>query len=173
MTVQPSPVRYSTLSKWLHWGSVLLVAGLVGAGLFMTSLEDGNAQKLMMYRTHGVIGLLIVLVTLARMVIRWREPKPLPEGMTAAWNIWLYRLTHWGIYLVLLALGFSGMGTLTLNGVTSFNVDPATLDRSVPTIQGHFLFSRLVIALVVLHVGGVLRHQFTKSKVLSRMGLNL
>lgn len=167
------PFEFSTLSKWLHWGSLVLLVGMAAGGTLMTGLEDGDPQKLLMYRVHGTIGLLIVLATLARIVIRLRRRQPVPEGMTEKWNIWLHDIVQWGIYIVLLGLGLSGMGTLSLNGVTSFTVDPAALNREVPTIQGHFLMTRLYIALVLLHVGGVLRHQFTKSNILRRMGLNL
>lgn len=167
------PFEFSTLSKWLHWGSLLLLFGMAAAGTIMTSLEDGNPQKLLMYRTHGTIGLLTVLATLARIVIRLRRPQPTPEGMTERWNILLHDAVQWGIYIVLLGLGISGMGTFALNNMSAFTADPAALDRTVPTIQGHFLMTRLLLVLVVLHVGGVLRHQFTRSNILRRMGLNL
>jgi cytochrome b561 len=62
---------------------------------------------------------------------------------------------------------------ITMNNMTAFTADPATLDRTIPTIQGHFLLTRLYLVLVVLHVAGVLRHQLTRSNVLRRMGLNL
>lgn len=165
--------EFSTLSKWLHWGSMVLLAVMVVAGLRMVNLEDGDPQKLLIYRVHGITGMLIVLATLARIVIRLRKPQPIPEGMTEKWNIWLHNIIQWGIYLVLLGIGISGTGTLALNNMTAFSADPAILDRTVPTVQGHFLMTRLFLVLVVLHVGGVLRHQFTRSNILRRMGLNL
>ena len=167
------PFEFSTLSKWLHWGSLFLVFGLVVAGTIMVGLEDGDPMKMTVYRTHGTIGLLIVLATLARIVIRLRRPQPIPEGMTEKWNIWLHGIIQWAIYAVLLGIGISGMVTLALNNMTAFTADPGALDRTVPTIQFHFLMTRLYIALVILHVGGVLRHQFTRSNVLRRMGLKL
>ena len=173
MNTPVRPFEFSTLSKWLHWGSLVLLFGMAAAGTIMTSLQDGNPQKLMMYRTHGTIGLLMALATLARIVIRLRRRQPAPEGMTEKWNLWLHDAVQWGIYLVLLGLGISGMGTFALNNMTAFSADPAALDRSVPTIQGHFLMTRLLLVLVFLHVAGVLRHQFTRSNILRRMGLNL
>lgn len=167
------PFEFSTLSKWLHWGSLVLLFGLVAAGTLMVGLEDGDPMKMTVYRTHGMIGLLIVLVTLVRIVIRLRSPQPTPEGMTEKWNIWLHGIIQWAIYIVLLGIGLSGMGTLALNNMTAFTADPGVLDRTVPTIQGHFLMTRLFLVLVLLHVGGVLRHQFTRSNILRRMGLKL
>jgi len=168
-----SNFEFTTLSKWLHWGSMFLLVALGLAGTVMAGFDDGNPQKMLMYRVHGTIGILIVLVTLVRIVIRLRSPQPTPEGMTEKWNIVLHGVIHWGIYIGLLGTGVSGMGTFALNGTTAFTADPATLDRTVPTIQGHFLMTRLLLALVVLHVAGVLRHQFTRSNILRRMGLNL
>lgn len=165
--------EFSTLSKWLHWGSLVLLMGMVVAGTTMVGLEDGDLQKMLIYRVHGTIGLLIALATLVRIVIRLRSPQPTPEGMTEKWNIWLHDIIQWGIYIVLLAIGISGMGTFALNNTTAFTADPAALDRTVSTIQGHFLLTRLYLALVVLHVAGVLRHQFTRSNILRRMGINL
>jgi cytochrome b561 len=167
-----SQPKYTPLSRWLHWVSSLLIFGMLGAGLFMVSLPDGEPQKLIMYRTHGTLGLLLVLATVARAIIRWRSPQPLPAGL-ASWNQVLYKATHWAIYLVLIALGLAGMGALALNGVTSFGVDPAALNRDFAPFQGHFLFSRLLIVLVLLHLAGVLLYQFTKGDVTSRMGLKL
>lgn len=174
MSKTPSQTfEFSTLSKWLHWGSMFLLIALMLAGTTMVGLADGDPQKAVIYRLHGIIGLLIVLSTLARIVVRLRRPHPAPERMTEKWNIWLHDIIQWGIYLVLLGIGVSGITTLALNNTTAFTVDPATLDRTVATTQGHFLLTRLYLVLVVLHVAGVLRHQFTRSNVLRRMGLNL
>ena len=167
------PFEFSTLSKWLHWGSMLLLVVMVIAGTNMVNLEDGDPQKLLIYRVHGITGMLIVLLTLVRIAIRLRKPQPIPEGMTEKWNIWLHSIIQWGIYIVLLAIGLSGTGTLALNDMTAFSADPALLNREVSTVQGHFVLTRLFLALFVLHVGGVLRHQFTRSNILRRMGLKL
>lgn len=171
--ISSKPFEFSSLSKWLHWGSMILIIGLVLAGTTMAGLEDDASQKMIMYRIHGVIGLLIVLFTLIRIFMRLRRKQPTPEGMTEKWNIILHDVIQWGIYIVLLGLGLSGMGTFALNDMTAFTADSAVLDDTVPTIQGHFLMTRLFLLLAVLHIGGVMRHQFTRSNILNRMGLNL
>lgn len=165
--------EFSTLSKWLHWGGMVLTLALLIAGTTMVGLDDEEAQKMAVYRVHGIIGLLILLTTIARIIIRVRRPQPVPEGMTEKWNIWLHDIIQWAIYVVLLAIGLSGMGSLALNSMTAFSVEPAGLDRTFPTFQGHFVLTRLYILLIFLHVAGVLRHQLTRSNVLRRMGLNL
>jgi len=167
------PFEFSALSKWLHWGIMFLLLAQIVAGISMEGLADSDPQKMMILRVHGVSGLLIVLTTLIRIVIRLRSPQPTPEGMTEKWNIRLHGIIQWAIYIILLGLGISGMGTLALNNMTAFTADPAALDRTVPTIRGHVLMLLLCLVLVLLHVAGVLRHQFTRSNVLRRMGLKL
>jgi len=164
--------EFSTFSKWLHWGGMFLVILLIIAGTIMVNLDDGSPQRALIYRLHGIIGMLIVLSTLARIVIRLRHSQSIPEGMTDKWNIWLHGIVQWGMYLVMLGLGISGTATLALNNTTAFTVDPSILDRTIATVQGHFVLTRLFIVLVVLHVAGVMRHQLTRSDVLRRMGLN-
>jgi len=166
------PYEFSALSKWLHWGTMLLLIGLMVAGTLMVGLDDAASQKVMLYRAHAAIGLLIVLATAVRIFIRLRSPQPTPEGMTEKWNIWLHGIIQWSMYIVLLAIGLSGMGTYALNSTTPFTVDLAVFDRTVPTIQGHFLLTRLLLVLVFLHIAGVLRHQFTRGNVMRRMGVN-
>jgi cytochrome b561 len=167
------PFEFSALSKWLHWGSALLIVLMAVAGVSMVGLADGDPLKMVIYRFHGITGLLIVLLTLARIVIRLRSPQPTPEGMTEKWNLWLHGIVQWAIYIVLLGIGISGVGTLALNNMTAFTVDPAVLDRAVPSIQGHFLMTRLLLLLIFLHVAGAVRHQLTRGNILRRMGLNL
>lgn len=173
VTSDTTPFEFSALSKRLHWGSMVFLVGLMAVGTAMVGLEAADPQKMILYRLHGVIGLLIVLATLARIVIRVRSPQPTPEGMTEQWNIWAHTVIQWGLYAVLLGIGLSGMGTFTLNNTTAFTADPALLDRTVPTVQGHFLMTRLYLLLTALHVVGVLRHQLTRSNVLRRMGLDV
>lgn len=167
------PFEFSTLSKWLHWGSLFLLTVMMVAGLTMTNMEDGDPLKMTIYRLHAVTGLLIILLTLARIVIRLRRPQPTPEGMTEKWNIWLHGIIQWALYLVLLAIGFTGLGNLSLNDMTVLTADPAGMDRTVSSIRGHFVLTRLLLLLVAVHVAGAIRHQLFHSNILRRMGLNL
>lgn len=64
------------------------------------------------------------------------------------------------------------LGAYALNSTTPFTVDLGVFDRTVPTIQGHFLLTRLLLVLVFLHIAGVLRHQFSRGNVMRRMGVN-
>ena len=57
--------------------------------------------------------------------------------------------------------------------MTVLTADPADMDRTVSSIRGHFVMTRLLLVLVGVHVAGALRHQFTRSNILRRMGLNL
>lgn len=173
MSDTPSqPFEFSTLSKWLHWGTLFGLFAEFLVGISMDRIANTDPIKIMVLRSHAVFGALIVFATVARIVIRLRTPQPTPEGMTERWNIWLHRAVQWAIYIVLLAVGITGLGTLVLNHMTFFNADPAMLSRAVPTMRPHVLFVLVGILLVFIHVVGAIRHQLTHSNILRRIGLN-
>jgi cytochrome b561 len=70
-------------AKALHWITALLVLGLLGVGLWMTGLPLGFT-KLYAYAWHKWIGLVVLLLTAARLLWRWRHPPPPLPGSIAA-----------------------------------------------------------------------------------------
>jgi cytochrome b561 len=42
MKKKTQPFEFSTLPKWLHWGSLVMLLGLMAASTFMVELEDGD-----------------------------------------------------------------------------------------------------------------------------------
>ena len=87
---------------------------------------------------------------------------------------WLSRLVHGLLYLSIFLLAASGIATLVFSGAV-----PALLgEGSLPSFAGvpprlvHGLASKLMIALVVLHVAAALYHQFIRrDRLLGRMGI--
>ncbi len=163
---------YNRVAQILHWLSALLIIGLALGGLVMVRLGESVALKTTMYRTHAFMGTTVLLLTLARIV--WifvgKRPSPLPmprwEQLAFTWN-------HRLLYVIILALAFSGIGMLVLSGVS---LPPTTLTpadiQDVPPRAGHFIFSRLFIALFIMHVAGVFYYQFSKGDTLGRMGVS-
>jgi cytochrome b561 len=164
--------NYNRVAQILHWLSALLIIGLAFGGLVMVRLGDSVAVKTTMYRTHAFIGTLVLLLTIGRIVWMFvgKRPSPLPmprwEALAFLWN-------HRLLYVIILALAFSGIGMLALSGVSlpPTGLTPADIQDVAPR-AGHSLFSKLFIALFIMHVAGVLYYQFTKGDTLGRMGVN-
>src|SRR6185369_13928945 len=84
-------VGYDPLAKALHWITALLVLGLIGLGLWMVDLPI-SLTKLLAYGWHKWIGLVVLVLTIVRLLWRWRAPPlPLPDTVAA----WHRRLAPW------------------------------------------------------------------------------
>ncbi|MFV0244976.1 MAG: cytochrome b [Qingshengfaniella sp.] len=146
-----SPAGYSIAQKALHWAVVFLIAAQYllfdGVGrTFNMLLRDGVAGYDVTMIGHIVIGVAILLASLARLALRLRHGAPaLPEGQ----HPMLARLAHGAhmlLYILLLALPISGLiawfGALGGMG------------------EVHGVLTSALLAVIALHVAGALAHQF-------------
>ena len=156
---------YHPLAKGLHWLSALLVLGLLAVGLWMTDLPFG-LLKLQVFGWHKWIGLVVLLLTLLRLVWRWRSPPPpLPSAMLA-WQRRLAPVSHWSLLALLLALPVSGWLMSSAGGVTVYWFGylkmPDLVARNQQLFetlrQLHHLLAFALMALLALHVMAVLHH---------------
>lgn len=156
---------YPATAKALHWLTALAVFGLLGVGLWMTGLPIG-LQKLQVYNWHKWIGLVVLALTAARLLWRWRHPPPpLPDAVTR-WERALAPIGHWALLFLLLAMPASGwlMSSAAGVGVSWFGVLP--LPNPVPPNpylfemlrSVHFVLSRCLIVVVALHIAAVFHH---------------
>jgi cytochrome b561 len=122
-----------------------------------------------LFTWHKTVGATILILSLARLA--WRlmhKPPPFPESLprweriAAVWN-------HRAFYLLLIALPLTGLATISSghSGTTKLAGGiPLPLIPGLPDSAGdglgetHELLVYVTIALVVLHVGAALKHQF-------------
>lgn len=172
--MKSTPTAYGRLAVWLHWISALLILGMAPIGFVMVRMPDGAAGQQLLYRGHIFLGLLVSLLTIGRVVWRVIDRTPdLPAGLQGL-QAWLYRGVHYGLYIFLFIMALTGLGMLALSGAP---LPPAPLDVTIfdglAPQAGHSLFSKVFMALLVAHLGGVFLYQFREGDVLKRMGLNL
>ncbi|MEG3088010.1 cytochrome b [Sphingomonas sp. PB4P5] len=168
--------RYHQVAIWFHWAIALLVLANLALGLLHESLFDGIAWVM---PVHKSIGLTVLALTLGR--IYWRlthRPPPLPTGV-APWERTVAGITHFLFYVLMLALPLSGWAMVSgsakrrpldffgLVDVPFLPVGPAVGNAAG---NAHGLLGWVMLALVVLHAGGALRHHFLlRDTVLARM----
>lgn len=172
--------RYSTVSLALHWGLALLVAiqlALIFAYERYDHANDPLAATFM--GLHKSVGLSILVLTLVRLAWRLMNPAiPLPTTAPRWQNI-LARTTHILFYVMLIALPLGGWAASSASGRAIewfglFNWPglPMPLDRDLAKtiIEAHEVGGKALIALIVLHVIGALKHHFIdRDNVLHRM----
>jgi cytochrome b561 len=156
---------YTQVARALHWITALAVLGMLGLGLWMTGLPLGFT-KLYAYNWHKWIGLSVLVLTLGRLLWRWRHPPPPLPDSVVRWEAMLAPIAHWALLVLLLAMPISGWLENSAAGVSVVWFGYVPLPDLVPRDQGlsealktaHYIFSRLLIGVLVLHVGAVVHH---------------
>ena len=156
---------YTSAAKALHWITALAVLGLLGLGLWMTDLPLGFT-KLYAYNWHKWIGLVVLVLTVGRLLWRRRHPPPPLPASIVRWQAMLALLAHGSLLVLLLVMPISGWLMSSAAGVSILWFGAIPLPDLVPRDPGlfealkttHYIFSRLLIAVLVIHVGAVVHH---------------
>jgi cytochrome b561 len=159
--------RYSRVAIGLHWIIAALILVNLYLGLFHESASKAAGSRMLFY--HKGIGLTVLALTLLRLLWRLSHRPPPYDAAMKKWEVGLARATHWGFYFLLLAVPLTGWlmvstGTTPTSFFGLFNVPRLPVARggdephdTLSTL--HTLFAWAMMALVVLHVAGALKHQ--------------
>lgn len=192
MTDQRRPVyAYSARARFFHWLTVLLVAIQFPLGFYMTyrgyeleyAAADGTIKKGLfdsttglLYDSHKLIGLTILLFVVVRLINRISSGAPPPEPDMPAKLIVPSRVTHWSLYgllLVMPIIGYTGVsyyGATEAFGLPIPSLFPKDQKFSETVFDVHETIAIALLALIGLHVAAALYHRFVrKDSVLARM----
>ncbi len=162
--------RYSQIAIFLHWTIAALLAFQISVGW---ALEDLGARGFALFQLHKSIGITILVLTLARIAVRYWKPRPAPvEG---GWQGALAKTVHAGLYLFMLGAPLTGWALVStakvkvptlIFGTVPLPHLPLPMSAHALAENGHGLLAWIGVALFLLHVAGALRHH-----VLMRDGL--
>jgi cytochrome b561 len=173
-------LRYTKAAIWLHWITALLMIFMLFWGEELMEVRRGQSLASWQPSAHASVGVLILLLAIARLL--WRAghlPPPLPQGTTRFEEI-ASRLTHGAFYGLMIAIPVLGLMALAPFGLEHTDVDQVTFFKLLPlafmpnfggwTAEAHEIASSIAKILVILHVLAALKHQFwNKDGLLSRM----
>ncbi|MCB8819505.1 cytochrome b [Microvirga rosea] len=165
MSLKSTSARYGAVALGLHWACAALILTMIPLGFMMQSATEG--LRVGLYRTHILVGMLIGLLTMARLV--WwiavdRQPEPigvatmqhrLAQGVHIAFYILIALLTISGIRMTVA----SGLGIMLVTGDTM--LFPVRLDILPPRVA-HGVMVRILIALLAAHIMGALYHHYMR-----------
>lgn len=168
--MRAAPAGYSGLQKALHWGSALLIAALLGVGLFMTGLPWGSGTKNLLYEAHKSLGLVLAGLVALRVAVRAaRGAPPLPGGLPA-WQRRAAHASHLALYVLIVLVPLTGWaGTSACCApVKLFWTFPLTLPvgggmeagKAILAVHGWLAYA--LAAVVAVHVAGALQHEVVR-----------
>ncbi len=142
---------------------------MLGVGLWMTGLPLGFT-KLYAYNWHKWVGLVVLVLTIGRLLCRWRHPPPPLPGTVVRWEAALAPIAHWVLLMLLIAMPISGWFMSSAAGVSVvwFGLLPLPdlVPRDPALFEGlktaHYVLSRLLIVMLILHIGAVVHHDVVR-----------
>ena len=179
-TANPSS-RYNGLSIALHWLLAVALVGIFSVGVYMADLPF-SPQRLKLYNWHKWAGVTILTLSIIRLA--WRlthRPPALPPSVVRgmpAWQLRAYEATHVAMYSLFFVVPLLGWAYSSAAGfpIVAFGVLPLpdfvpadkALAELIKPLHGFAAFT--LAALVVVHVGAAIKHQWIdKDGLLNRM----
>jgi cytochrome b561 len=168
--------RYGAVAIAIHWISALLILVMFVSGLRAANAVD-PATKIALLRAHAVIGVAVLVLTLARIAWWFRaDTKPTAVAGMPRWQEGLAKSVHVLFDVAILGMVASGFGMVLLSGanLVLFGDAPGPLADfwNYPPRVPHRLGAILISALFVLHLSGAIYHQFVRrDRLLARMGV--
>jgi cytochrome b561 len=171
--VPQDPIRrYSNVAVTFHWIIVALVLTQVVIGFTFAEFLPRGPTQAMLFTWHKTLGALILLLTLARLGYRLKNPPPPFPPELPHWRrivaVWNHRLFY--ILLILLPLtglvAVSGMtkgwATRLIAGIPLPVVPGVSADTGEMSGDFHVVLVVTTIALLLLHVGAAVYQQFVE-----------
>lgn len=163
-----SRFRYATSQVAVHWLAAVVIIFMLVTGTFVLDDMPNDAGKIGSLRVHMILGALAGLLVVTRIFMRKRLPAP-PAEPGDRWG----RIGQVVLNLLVLLLVFSGAMLAWQSGAFDAVFGAGTLPHDFKQYlprKIHGLVSKLVMAVVALHVLAALFHQLVvKDKLLSRM----
>ena len=162
--------KYPLPMRIIHWVRALLIFGMIVAGWTMVGLDDHDPVKFdVFYPLHKSFGVLVFLLVLCQLALRRFLPVPPPSRVLSPLEARVAKVAHVALYVLMILvplLGYSRSSTFTdSDGVTLFGLPIPELlgknDKASDVLSLlHEIAAYTLLALVVLHVAGALKHRF-------------
>jgi cytochrome b561 len=169
--------QYSKRMVIVHWLTLALLLAAWYLGDSLGEATDDSKATLAGYIVHIAVGGTVLLLTLFRFYFRRNDGIPAPVGDTPMDK--LAKGIHYLLYTVLFVLPVSGVVILLTSkagpALLAFDVNMLPKEHGYRGVFAHEVHEQLVnvlIALVVIHILGAVKHQFiSKDGLMERMML--
>lgn len=178
MGLKNGAVAYGAVAKLLHWTMAILLIGMLALGVYMHEMPL-SPQKFELYALHKSFGIVALGLVLLRLGWRAVDPPPAALASTPRDHARLAKAAHWALYGCMLGVPITGwcMAAASGTAVDLFNTGilmpnpvPASDNVRIAFRILHDMIGKLLMALLVIHLGAALKHHFVdKDVTLKRM----
>ncbi|MGN6237940.1 cytochrome b [Dyella sp.] len=155
---------FSLPARVLHWTMAVLILAMLFIGVGMVATVSEKHQWLL--AIHKPLGIAILLLAIARLVVRLRNPPPpLPADLPAPQKLAAH-LSHWLLYALMIAMPLIGWAMLSAGGYPVMLTGSLRLPAILPenalafawlrTVHG--VFAYLLFFTFLAHMGAALYH---------------
>lgn len=168
-------VAYGSVSKFFHWLIFVLLLFMLTLGYFLHDIP--KAYQSLVYNTHKLTGLSILIFMILRVIWALSNPKPRLPKETRPWEGVAERSVHFLLYVSVISMPLAGWIGSSAAGrpphIGDFHMMlPVAQSKTLSEMafRVHGLLALTIIALVCVHVLAALYHHFIRhDDVLRRM----
>ena len=167
--------RYHPALVVLHWVlAFFIIAALALGALALVKIPNADPMKIEALRSHVSGGIIILVLMLARLLIRIRSAHPSPASADHPLLDRLAWASHRMFYVTVIAMALSGTAMALQTGLFDavfFGHGRIPSDFWAFSVRRlHYALSRLLMALIALHIAGAFYHTFVlRDGLLGRM----
>lgn len=169
------PAEFGLVTRIIHWTMMLFIIGQLALGLRIADMEPGLAN-LWLYGLHKTVGFGILALVLVRIAWHLISPPPVPMGPRNA-AFWAARAAHWAIYGLVIAIPLTGWAGSSATGIDVMIADRWTVPPLVEASEDgeawwfglHDILTKLLMALITIHMLGAFKREMDGDGTLTRM----
>lgn len=159
--------KYSTVAIILHWTIAILIIGNIAGAMLTEGLAKETRGFIMgLHKSFGIVVLFLAVIR-----IGWRlthRPPAKPDSL-AAWEVMSARLVHVLFYVLMILVPLSGWVWMSAGGkpidmfgLFNMPILPVEPSKELSDVmhERHETLGLAMLALVLLHILGALKHQY-------------
>ena len=166
INLKNSHTQYGLIARILHWTSVAMLLTIIVVASQFTNKAPGH-EKVELISLHSSMGILLLILMLARLTWRNLNPNPIYSYSIKTWQKLLAISLHRSIYLIIITQCLLGILILLSSGEPLHFFDiielPPLLETAHPihqTVSGfHYLISVMIYPLFAVHITAAIYHQ--------------
>ncbi len=166
-----SPRSYGSVAKTLHWLTALFILTAIPLGVVANNLPYDTSGQLAtkgwLFSLHKTVGIAAFSVAVLRILWAATQPKPALLHPDRRLESWAADTVHWMLYASLVIVPLSGW----LHHAATQGFAPILwpFGQSLPLVPvddgvahffaaWHWLFTKVLVAALILHIAGALKH---------------